>query len=395
MVRHLVSVLLAVLPFAVPAQAADEALAIVNGIAAGDLLNVRADASPIGHVETRLGNGEALRKFECSDVNGYQWCKVQVVDRPDVTGWVPARYLLPVDPEGTATAADTEDASANAAAAAGTVQQGDTDAQPAAVPATQQENAAHANAAPDLAARFGDPAPAPGVPSAAAQAQPAPSSGMTSAEADAYRLAFAARAKAAATAGQDTPKADAASDETVAPSAGVMVEDGEPPPVTGSATGVPIPTPRPQLPGETPVATTAPTTANSPAANRAEGASTQIASAVPESELADQPAQIAALPEPKTATQAWDATGEIPCARYVGQPMTRCRVGIKREGGGKADVTVTWPDGGTRVIGFYDGKPAGADSRAEFRFTREGALNMIRVGVSERFEITDSLAFGD
>jgi hypothetical protein len=304
---------------------------------------------------------------------------VQVVDRPDVTGWVPARYLLPVDPEGTATAADTEDASA----------------EPAVVPPTQQENAAHANAAPDLAARFGDPAPAPGVPSAAAQAQPTPSSGMTSAEADAYRLAFAARAEAAAAAGQDAPEADAASDETVAPSAGVMVEDGEPPPVTGSATGVPIPTPRPQLPGETPVATTAPTTANSPAANRAEGASTQIASAVPESELADQPAQIAALPEPKTATQAWDATGEIPCARYVGQPMTRCRVGIKREGGGKADVTVTWPDGGTRVIGFYDGKPAGADSRAEFRFTREGALNMIRVGVSERFEITDSLAFGD
>ena len=288
MVRHLVSVLLAVLPFAVPAQAADEALAIVNGIAAGDLLNVRADASPIGHVETRLGNGEALRKFECSDVNGYQWCKVQVVDRPDITGWVPARYLLPVDPEGTATAADSEDASTEAAA--GTVQQGDTDAQPAAAPPTQQENAAHANAAPDLAARFGDPAPAPGVPSAAAQAQPAPSSGMTSAEADAYRLAFAARAKAAATAGQDAPEADAASDETVAPSAGVMVEDGEPPPVTGSATGVPIPTPRPQLPGETPVATPAPTTADSPAARPAEDASTQIASAVPESEPADQPA---------------------------------------------------------------------------------------------------------
>ena len=53
------------------------------------------------------------------------------------------------------------------------------------------------------------------------------------------------------------------------------------------------------------------------------------------------------------------------------------------------------PDGGTRVIGFYDGKPAGANSRGEFRFTREGDLNMIRVGVSERFEITDALAFGD
>ncbi|TIX14761.1 MAG: SH3 domain-containing protein, partial [Mesorhizobium sp.] len=31
----------------------------------------------------------------------------------------------------------------------------------------------------------------------------------------------------------------------------------------------------------------------------------------------------------------------------------------------------------------------------EFRFTREGSLNMIRVGVSERFEITDQLALGN
>ncbi|MGT2467267.1 hypothetical protein ACVOMV_23705 [Mesorhizobium atlanticum] len=31
----------------------------------------------------------------------------------------------------------------------------------------------------------------------------------------------------------------------------------------------------------------------------------------------------------------------------------------------------------------------------ELRFTREGTLNMIRVGVSERFEITDELALGE
>ena len=39
--------------------------------------------------------------------------------------------------------------------------------------------------------------------------------------------------------------------------------------------------------------------------------------------------------------------------------------------------------------------PAGSNARSDFRFTREGSLNMIRVGVSERFEITDTLAFGD
>ena len=88
-----------------------------------------------------------------------------------------------------------------------------------------------------------------------------------------------------------------------------------------------------------------------------------------------------------------DGTGGIPCARHVGQPMTRCEVNVARTGGDSA-VTVTWPDGGTRVISFHGGLPAGSDSSDEFRFTREGSLNMIRVGVSERFEITDQLALG-
>ncbi|SFO03507.1 hypothetical protein SAMN03159463_00911 [Mesorhizobium sp. NFR06] len=93
-------------------------------------------------------------------------------------------------------------------------------------------------------------------------------------------------------------------------------------------------------------------------------------------------------------TPAPDAAGGIPCARDVGQPMTRCEISVAREGGDSV-VTVTWPDGGTRVITFYDGKPAGSDSADEFRFTREGSLNMIRIGVSERFEITDQLALGN
>ncbi|RVD55020.1 SH3 domain-containing protein [Mesorhizobium sp. M2D.F.Ca.ET.185.01.1.1] len=84
----------------------------------------------------------------------------------------------------------------------------------------------------------------------------------------------------------------------------------------------------------------------------------------------------------------------IPCARHVGQPMTRCEISVAHTGGESA-VTVTWPDGGSRVITFHDGQPSGSDSPDEFRFTREGSLNMIRIGVSERFEITDQLALGD
>ena len=56
---------------------------------------------------------------------------------------------------------------------------------------------------------------------------------------------------------------------------------------------------------------------------------------------------------------------------------------------------MTWPDGGERVIRFRGGQPEGANSRGEFRFTREGDLNLIRIGVSERFEIPDAVPFGE
>ncbi|TPN85743.1 SH3 domain-containing protein [Mesorhizobium sp. CU2] len=102
--------------------------------------------------------------------------------------------------------------------------------------------------------------------------------------------------------------------------------------------------------------------------------------------------------EPKPPQAAWvpaGTDGDIPCARYVGEPMTHCAVKVVRGKDGKADITVTWPDGGTRLISFNAGKPAGSDADADFRSTREGTLNMIRIGVSERFEITDGLALGN
>ncbi|TIW18982.1 MAG: SH3 domain-containing protein [Mesorhizobium sp.] len=89
-----------------------------------------------------------------------------------------------------------------------------------------------------------------------------------------------------------------------------------------------------------------------------------------------------------------DAAGGIPCARRIGQPMTRCAVTVARKDG-DSTVTVTWPDGGARIITFHGGQPSSSDSPEEFRFTREGTLNMIRIGVSERFEITDQLALGE
>ncbi|TIL82366.1 MAG: SH3 domain-containing protein, partial [Mesorhizobium sp.] len=84
------------------------------------------------------------------------------------------------------------------------------------------------------------------------------------------------------------------------------------------------------------------------------------------------------LQPPGRPAPALGARNEIPCARHVGQPMTSCKAGVVHTGD-KAEVTVTWPDGGTRVIRFQAGRPAGSNASGEFRYTREGSLNMIRV----------------
>lgn len=88
------------------------------------------------------------------------------------------------------------------------------------------------------------------------------------------------------------------------------------------------------------------------------------------------------------------ATGEVPCARYYGQPMRLCQARVERSEDGEAAVTMTWPDGGERTIRFSDGKPKSADSPDPMKFTREADLNMIRIGKGERFEIPDALPFG-
>jgi hypothetical protein len=39
----------------------------------------------------------------------------------------------------------------------------------------------------------------------------------------------------------------------------------------------------------------------------------------------------------------FDATGQIPCAQYPGQPMTECEFGVARAGGGYATVVILLP----------------------------------------------------
>jgi heat shock protein HslJ len=94
----------------------------------------------------------------------------------------------------------------------------------------------------------------------------------------------------------------------------------------------------------------------------------------------------------------FDATGPLSCALAAGQPMGQCEFGVARAGGGYATVVIKKPDGRTRAIYFRMGRAIGADtSEADgykpFRATRQGDLNLIRVG-DERYEIPDAVILG-
>jgi hypothetical protein len=364
---------------ALPARAEEAPSAIVSivtGLAPGDLLNIRAKPSPIGKTETRLANGSSVKNLGCNDVDGHQWCKVEDLDNPKVGGWTPARYLNPINPAAVADAAlPAETTPAQAPVTIASSETGEASPLGTQPPGTQ---AVVATTSEGTAPEAASPATAPNPPTAPAPDLTArlggadhatnPEATLKSAAAigkvaieDAYRLAFAANENPSTGEIQDsaTEEKTAETPDALAAAAVSQPAAEAAAPATGA---IPVPTPRPDRARASP---------------------------------AIDPQIVARVEPPQAPAHAADATGEIPCARYVGQPMARCGVSVVRSGADKADVTVTWPDGGTRVISFYAGQPAGSNSRSDFRFTREGNLSMIRVGVSERFEITDQLALGD
>lgn len=99
------------------------------------------------------------------------------------------------------------------------------------------------------------------------------------------------------------------------------------------------------------------------------------------------------------AGTAFHATGTLPCARHAGQPMAQCRFGVERmRGRGNGQVTISWPDGGTRVIVFEDGTPvrhdeSQADADARMTVGRQGDTFHIRIG-PQRFEIPEAVITG-
>lgn len=322
----------------VPASAARASVASVAGLAADDLLNIRAAASPLGKVLARLPNGSVVNRLECEVVEGYEWCRVASIEDEELAGWAPSRYLLVLEVEESSTAAIDDGETAERLAS------GEQPAADASMPLPA-----------GLEARF-----------AAEATPPAELS-------EAHLASLQTRLRT-------PPPAEAAPDPSTEPLPDEAAVDPS----------IPTPTPRPGSQASAPVTAEA-----APVAELAETLPAEPAPAAAEVEpLA--PTLVRAEPA-QTASRALppDATGEIPCARYTGQPMTRCTVSVTRKNGQDADVSVAWPDGGFRIIEFRDGEVVKANSRAELRHTREGSLNMIRIGVAERFEILDAIAFGD
>jgi uncharacterized protein YraI len=296
-------------PPALAQGAKEPAVAVVVGLAPGDFLNIRATPSPIGSIQARLPNGAGVTNLGCAQYDGYDWCKVTTLDAPKVTGWTPGRYL------------HAADAGQEAAETATTP------------PEPSNPPAGDAAAIPgNLDARIGSK----GGESANAGERAADQK---------LREAIIARYGPVYRAALGLPSGGGADDAAAA--ADGASEGGAP-----ADPSIPLPTPRPDRPGD-----------------------------------ATRPAVASVQPAEK-------AVGEVPCAGAFGQPMSACRAAITRLGPGVADVAVSLPDGGSRTIRFRGGKPDGSDSDEPLHFTREGSLNMIRIGKAERFEILDAVALG-
>ncbi|MEW6633047.1 MAG: hypothetical protein AB1440_19435, partial [Pseudomonadota bacterium] len=312
-----------------PAGATAPIISVVSGLAPDDLLNIRATASAIGKTEARLPSGTAVKNYGCNTFNGYPWCKVEDAKNPNVVGWAPARYLTPNNPAtvpedqlAPAPQANAGQASASPPAEAGKVADvaatgaGVDATPPAATPAPTASAQAPVTPPSDLSARLG----------AAGHAAAPPSVATITGNAmqDAVGLAFAANDNPSTgeipasdtKPGQPADLAPPADEQPQQTAPAATAED-----TSSVAANVPVPTPRPDEAGKAP-AVKAETVAR----------------------LEPPPVQAASI--------APDGAGDIPCARYVGQPMTRCTVKVVRGTDGKADVTVNWPDGGTRVISF-------------------------------------------
>ncbi len=89
-----------------------------------------------------------------------------------------------------------------------------------------------------------------------------------------------------------------------------------------------------------------------------------------------------------------EASGMIPCALAVGQPMATCTFRVSRGSGGTASVWVALPSGGERYLDFREGRLVGSDPGMQVFQDRTGDLNIISINGTERYELPDAILFG-
>jgi hypothetical protein len=123
------------------------------------------------------------------------------------------------------------------------------------------------------------------------------------------------------------------------------------------------------------------------AARRGETASYNLTIAITGSGV--EPSADALVPGTK-----YNATADLKCTTSVGGKTGACKAGVIRRGNGDATVEIKTPDGGARTIYFTRGNPAGSNAETPIRATRQGDLNIVRIGTVEVYEIPDALIVG-
>ncbi|MBL8771179.1 MAG: hypothetical protein JNK30_07330 [Phenylobacterium sp.] len=97
----------------------------------------------------------------------------------------------------------------------------------------------------------------------------------------------------------------------------------------------------------------------------------------------------------KVAGTQYNATAEVGCAIGAGAPLGRCKAGVMRFAGGEATVEITLPSGGKRHIYFAGGRATSSDAMSgAFEATKDGDLNRIAIGATERYEFPDAFVVG-
>ncbi len=93
----------------------------------------------------------------------------------------------------------------------------------------------------------------------------------------------------------------------------------------------------------------------------------------------------------------FNATGPIDCIRGD-SPQTTCTFGVVRRGNGSADLSITWPDGTTRLIFFENGTAESydfsqADGEQQMTSMLQGGTFNITIG-KEQYFIPEAAIFG-